>query len=197
MPPKPHYFGTGQHYHPSFFTELFITCDLTFKKSGPSNNAMLVMGYKRDPRVPVKVNPYGDVYVLDRVCRSMSFTESKAELIRLATEHPAARIKLIERFANGEAMLDDLSGLGGMTAWPPRGKKKSSKHVCWAVAADVHRRGQLYLPNEPWADDMINRFSSLTPGDAGSGDADSADAMAQGIQYIASRRLGTRRALFS
>jgi len=83
-------------------------------------------------------------YLLDQVCRRMSYTETKQAMRDMAQKWPRARAILVEEKANGSAILDELKGeLSGLIPVDPEGGKETR---AWAVTP-LFQAGNVILPH--------------------------------------------------
>lgn len=128
--------------------DLLISVDAAFGGKKTSDNvSMTVLGIKG-----------ANIYVLDEVCRKMTYPQTKAALKALHRRWPRAKI-LIEAKANGQALLDDLkSDLPRLLAFNPGRQSKESRAQ---LASERFEAGQIYLPAPayaPWILDWIEDF---------------------------------------
>src|SRR4030042_1321951 len=90
-----------------------MSFDLTFKKEGTSTVAAQ-RWYKKG----------ANFYVSPRRRQKLSFTETKQMIREMKRKNPLITINLMEKAANGEAILDELKNeISGMVGVPPRGSK--------------------------------------------------------------------------
>lgn len=98
------------------------------------------------------------IFILDEVCRKMTYPQTKAALKQLARKWPKALI-LIETKANGQALLDDLSAeLPRLRGFNPG---RMSKVARAQLASERFESGQVFLPAPaycPWITDWIEDF---------------------------------------
>lgn len=118
-----------------------------------------------------------DAYLIDRVCAQMRFTEQQWAFRRMAKKWPEATRHLIEKKANGAAVIDVLSrpafDVDGKMQWPgvpgilgvtPR----APKVVRAELAAGFFQTGNVYLPHPsiaPWVNDYVSQLCSFPTGD--------------------------------
>src|SRR6056297_40073 len=118
----------------------FIVADLRFGKNANSGSYVVyqcwaVAGERK--------------YLVDQARGRWGYSESKKQFIQFCKKHPKARLKYIERKANGEAMEDELSTmLTGIKFYNPSGDKVSRVHYI----EDELESGAVHLPDEPWVD---------------------------------------------
>lgn len=152
---------------PPRFDRILVSADLTFKKTEGGSN--------------VAIHRYGSVgskvYLLDRVCRRMTFTESVGELLRMSQ---GAHQVLIEDKANGAAAEDVLrSRIPGIKMITPRGDKVSRA----GAIAGFCQSGDVLLPadnEKPWASEVLGLLTTFPRGLSD----DDVDAMTQGVDYL-------------
>ena len=122
-----------------------------------------------------------NAYLRDRTKAQMRFTEQRRTVLRMAKKWPEVRRHLIEKKANGDAVLDTLRrpmaahearseedsiGLPGLVAVEPRGSK-----VARAEAASTYfETGNVFLPHPSmpgceWVNDYINELCAFPTGD--------------------------------
>lgn len=144
---------------------LTISVDATFK--GGEENDWVVM---------IVIGSLGaDRFILERVRRHMTFTESVAELQRLCQRWPLARRKIIEDKANGTAIIDVLrTKIPGLVPVNPEGGKEARAS---AVSPQVEA-GNVYLPDGcPWLDEWVDEFAGFPKGKHD----DQVDALSQAL----------------
>lgn len=104
---------------PSNFEEQVISCDLTFGGTKQSND-------------PVAIQVWGRVganhYLLKRIKKRMSFNEMCDTIKIVSSSFPLARKKIVEKKANGQAVIDTLNSvIGGFEAYDPKMESKISR----------------------------------------------------------------------
>ena len=88
---------------PLSFNEIVMSCDLTFGGKKETNDFNTIHIWAR-----VGANHY----LLKRIKKRMTFTET-CEMIKIVSAtYPLARKKLVERKANGDAIIDMLNKIG-------------------------------------------------------------------------------------
>lgn len=101
------------------------------------------------------------LYLIDRVKKRMSFTETVSAMLRTLERHPQTRAVLVESAANGEAVVDTLKERipGLMSVLPKGGKNARASAVQPMIEA-----GQVYLPargvagwtgRHAWVEDFV------------------------------------------
>lgn len=129
-----------------------ISCDATFGKTAQADNVgLLVIGGKRANR-----------YVLHDSTRKMTISENKAAIIGLRATYPRAKTILIELKANGQAVIDELTGyIDGMIGVNPEGGKESRAN---ASQPSVESGNWYLLDGAPWLDAFVEEFANFPNG---------------------------------
>jgi predicted phage terminase large subunit-like protein len=142
-----------------------ITVDATFKDAKDSDFvAIHVYGFA-GPRI----------YLLARRHQRMGFTATK-ESIRILYAQYLPSAVLIEDKANGSAVIEELQReISGVIAINPEGGKVAR---AWAASPAVES-GSVYLPYEPWAQEVVEEAAAFPNG----AHDDDVDAMTQGINW--------------
>lgn len=127
-----------------------------------------------------------DAYLLDQVRERLSFTASKAALLRMTTRWPDAQRKLVEDKANGPAVIDSLkSTVAGLIPVEPDGSKVAR---CHAVSS-YWEAGNVWLPHPdiaPWIAEFV---AEVTTFPAAAHD-DQVDGMTQALRDIMQSKRG-------
>ena len=154
------------------YDALVISSDLAFKASTTGSRvACHVWAAKGVHR-----------YLLGRVTRHLSFTDSISVLLALrqfwhTQEHPVTAV-LIEDAANGPAVIDSLRDrVPGLIGVAPRGSKFAR---AMAVAPQIEA-GNVWLPRDPWADEFVDAWAAIPNGD----NWDDVDAASQALDHLA------------
>ncbi len=118
------------------------------------------------------------VFVLDRVRRHMTSTETVETIKRQCEAYPDLRQKLIEDTANGPAILQEfqavIPGLMGVT---PKGSKQARASACLPRV----EAGQVFLPEgAAWLEEWVEEFGAFPEGKHD----DQVDAFTQGILHL-------------
>lgn len=104
---------------PSNFEEQVISCDLTFGGKSQSNDPCAIQVWGR-----VGANHY----LLKRIKKRMSFNEMCDTIKIVSSNFPLARKKIVEKKANGQAIIDTLNSvIGGFEAYDPKMESKISR----------------------------------------------------------------------
>lgn len=161
---------------PPKFDKVIQSWDMTFKDTDGSD---YVVGQ-------VWGRLGADAYLLDQVRERLSFTASKAALLRMTTKWPDAHRKLVEDKANGPAVIDSLkSTVAGLIPVEPDGSKVARCHATSAY----WEAGNVWLPHKdiaPWVEDYV---SEITTFPAAAND-DQVDATTQALRDIMQSKKG-------
>lgn len=124
--------------------------DCSFSESGNSYVVGQVWGRKGP-----------DYYLVDQVRRRMGFVDTCEAMRLLSLKWPKARRKLVEKKANGDAVMDAMKHLGGLVPVEPKGGKVSRANaVTWMFEA-----GNVWLPEEAdWLQEYIDELLSFPQG---------------------------------
>lgn len=139
---------------PAKFDRIIQSWDCTF---GKSNNSDKVAGH-----VWGKIG--AEFYLIDRVNDRMSYVETKQAIKTFSAKHPKALKKIIEKKANGAALIDDLAKeISGMVAYTPTESKDSRLNA----VSPLFEAGNVYVPDPsiaPWVHDYINELTTFPNG---------------------------------
>lgn len=121
---------------PLSFEELTLSCDLSF-------------GGKREDNDPCCMTLWGrngaDHYLLKIINRKMNYPDVIREIRTLSSLYPQMRKKIVERKANGQAVIDTLnSEIGGIVAYSP----KESKEARLQLVLPYFEAGNVFFPNQ-------------------------------------------------
>lgn len=160
---------------PVSFHQLFISADPKFKDYETSSH--------------VAIHLYGvigpNIYLLERIYNHLGCVETINGILKMrlnwTKEGHSVGAVLIEDKANGPAIIQILQKrIPGIIAVEPDGDK-----IARALAASpIIEAGNVWIPNEPWGDEVIDAWSFVPNGD----NWDDVDAASQAIRYF-SRRL--------
>lgn len=118
--------------------QLCQSWDMTFKKA--ADNDRVAGG--------VWGRHIAQYFLLDEVCRRMSYTETKQAMRDMHDKWPRARAILVEDKANGSAILDEMAKeLSGLIAVDPEGGKEAR---AWATSP-LFKAGNIILPHPSMA----------------------------------------------
>ena len=154
---------------PDRFDRVLLSLDAAFKGAAQNDRvAFVIVGVRK-----------ADRFVLDRSCRTRTFTETIAEFERLCAKWPFARRKLVEEKANGSAIIDTLhSKIPGIIGIEPEGGKEARAH---AILPEIEA-GNVYLPEgASWLDEWIDEFAAFPLGKHD----DQVDALSQALIDLA------------
>jgi predicted phage terminase large subunit-like protein len=145
--------------------------DCTFKKTGNSYVSCLVWASFKDK-----------YYLLDRLKKRLTFTETIREIKNMTATWPKALIKLIEEKANGAAIIDSLDQeISGIVPINPKESKKARANA----VEPLFDLGKIWLPSDnlcPWILDYEKEMLSFT-GEEGEVN-DQVDATTQALMYF-------------
>lgn len=139
---------------PARLERIIISMDATFSKSEDSDY--------------VVIQAWGKIgasfYLIDQIRAQMTYTESKSALKAFSAKHKKAFKKIIEKKANGAALIDDLANeITGMVPYIPTESKVSRANSI----APLFEAGNVYLPDPsiaPWINDYIEELTSFPNG---------------------------------
>ena len=122
---------------PTGFDEITLSADLSL--GGSSSNS--------DPACfSVWGRKGANHYLLNVVNKKMGFNEQVSTITHLCNTYPQVKRKIVERKANGQAVIDTLSNqIGGIIPYDPKGDSKVSR-----LNGVVHffEAGNIYFPSE-------------------------------------------------
>jgi len=129
-----------------------------------------------------KVGPI--VYLVHQYRKQIGFVDSKKAVLMTHELYPFAMATLIERKANGPAIIDSVQNtIPGVIAWPPEGEKMPSKESRAAAVSEYQHSGCVSLPKpdkNPWVLEFIERCGSFPKCDFD----DEIDCMTQAMSYM-------------
>ena len=139
---------------------------------------------KRSDFVAIQVwGKYKDFYyLLDRVKRRMTFTQTLREIERMKAKHPLIRQIYIEDKANGSAIIEVLrERVAGIVGVNP----KESKYARVEAMAHIQQMGCCFLPEKAgWVFEFINECATFPNG----AHDDEVDAFAQALNKLRKSR---------
>ena len=122
----------------------------------------------------------GDLYLLDQVRGRWDAPQTAREVLRLSKKWPKARLKLIEKKANGPAVISMLRRrLTGLKAIEPDGGKVARANA----AAPLFESGTVYLPSPEscsWTQQLMYEMFLFPKGKFD----DQVDALSQALNYL-------------
>ena len=163
---------------PSNFDEQTISCDLSF-------------GGKKKQNDPCAIQVWGRVganhYLLKHIKKRLTFTEM-CEMIKIVSAtYPLARRKIIEKKANGQAVIDTLnSEIGGFMAYDPKMTDKVGRAN--AISPYI-QSGNVWFPKES-VDETIEEMIEEMMTFPNSDHDDEVDAMTQYLNVWATNTNG-------
>lgn len=171
---------------PPFFDEEVMSCDLSFGGIKQSNDPCAIQIWGR-----VGANHY----LLKRIKKRMNFNEM-CNMIKLLSEgHPFARKKIVEKKANGQAVIDSLNSvIGGFEEFDPKMIDKVGRAN---AITPYFESGNVYLPDKSidnTIDEMVEEMMKFP----NSQHDDEVDAMTQYLnswQYRSSGKISTDKAV--
>ena len=135
---------------PSVFEEITMSADLSF-------------GGKKSNNDPCCLGVFGRVganhYLIERVKKKLSFTETLDAIRLLCGKYPMMKKKIIERKANGQATVEVLNReIGGFVEFDPGAKSKVER---FNLITPYIEAGNLFLPNEDLCPDIEQDIDEL------------------------------------
>lgn len=122
--------------------------DLSFEKTSDGSFVVGQVWFRQGARF----------YLVDQIRARLSFVETLEAIRELTARYPQAIKKIVEKKANGAAVLDFLDGkISGLCPSEPRGGKEDRLR---AVSA-LFFAGNVYLPKReksPWIDDFVDEL---------------------------------------
>lgn len=183
LPPVPVRLADGTiHQCPSVplpyaFDESIQSWDLTFKAAADGS---YVVGQ-------VWSRLGADAFLCDQVRDRLDFPQTLGAIEGLSRRWPEAATKLIERAANGEAVLATLAGrIPGLVGVAPTGSKEARANA----ATPFPEAGNVYLPHPalfPWVEGFIEEAAAFPTG----AHDDQVDALSQALARLLAGRIGT------
>lgn len=152
---------------PPNFEEQVISCDLSFGGIKKANDPCAIQVWGR-----VGANHY----LLKRIKKRMTFNEM-CEMIKIVSaDFPLARKKIVEKKANGQAVIDSLNSIiGGFVAYDPKMVDKLGRAN---AITPLFQSGNVFLPSKDidnTIDEMVEEMLSFP----NSEHDDEVDAMTQ------------------
>ena len=152
---------------PANFDEVVMSCDLSFGGTKSFNDPCAIQVWGR-----VGANHY----LLNRVKKRMTFNEMCNMIKVLSATFPLARRKIIEKKANGQAVIDSLNSVvGGFEAYDPKNTDKIARAN---AILPYLESGNVFFPNKE-IDDTIDEFEEEMLKFPNGAHDDEVDAMTQ------------------
>jgi len=134
---------------PAKFDEIIQSWDMSFGSTSESASFVVGSIYGRNG---------AEIYLIDQVRKQMDFVETISEVQRMTARHPLAIRKLIEKKANGQAVIDILGKkIQGMIPIEP----DSSKESRFASCQPLYEAGNVFYPSQhlkPWIADHVDEI---------------------------------------
>lgn len=122
---------------PLSFDEITMSCDLSFGGQKQSNDPCAIQVWGR-----LGANHY----LLYRNKKRMTFVEMCEKIKNVITLYPQTKRKIVEKKANGQAVIDTLNGeLGGFIPFDPKGDSKVGRANSVSY---LFESGNVYLPDK-------------------------------------------------
>lgn len=136
---------------PRTFDQVAISVDATFGSETGSRVSILCVGRNK-----------ADRFLLDNVTRHMGYKETVDEVRAMRARWPSALRILIEKKANGAAVIEQLQReITGVIAVEPKGGKESRA----AAIQPTVEAGNVWLPRHaPWKDDFVHELAVFPNG---------------------------------
>lgn len=163
---------------PSNFDEQVISCDLSFGGIKKQNDPCAIQVWGR-----VGANHY----LLKRIKKRMTFTEM-CEMIKIVSAtYPLARKKIVEKKANGQAVIDSLNNeIGGFEPYDPKMTDKLGRAN---AITPYFESGNVHLPCEEidkTIEEMVDEMLKFPNGEHD----DEVDAMTQYLNTFSYKSSG-------
>lgn len=180
--------GMIKHYTsqtlPNDFQEITMSCDLSF-------------GGKEKNNDPCAIQVWGRVganhYLLKRIKKRLTFNEMCDTIKVVSATYPTCRRKIVEKKANGQAIIDSLNNvIGGFDAYDPKMTDKISRANSVTPYLEA---GNVWLPSEE-IDPTINEMEDEMMKFPNGAHDDEVDAMTQYLinyEYHTSGKIETNR----
>lgn len=160
------------HYYtkatlPSDFDEQIISCDLSFGGVKKSNDPCAIQVWGRCG---------ANHYLLCRIKKRLTFNEMCNTIKIVSGNFPLARKKIVEKKANGQAIIDSLNSvIGGFVAYDPKMVDKVGRAN---AITPYFQSGNIFFPSkdiDPTIEEMVEEMMKFPNSDHD----DEVDAMTQ------------------
>lgn len=152
---------------PQNFDEVTMSCDLSFGGKNKSNDPCAIQVWGR-----VGANHY----LLKRIKKRLTFNEMCDTIKIVSASYPQCRKKIVEKKANGQAVIDALNNvIGGFEAYDPKMNDKQSRANS---VTPYMESGNVWLPDpsvDKTIDEMVDEMMKFPNGEHD----DEVDAMTQ------------------
>lgn len=154
--------------------EVLISADMAFKDTKGSDFVAIGVWVRRGAQV----------YLVDQICKRLSFTETLAAFTALCAKWPQAAAKLVEDKANGTAVIDSLrKKIPGIIPVNP----KESKFARASAVAPFIEAGNVLLPEREIALFDVDGFIDEAAGFPRAAHDDQVDEASQALQRLVLR----------
>ena len=130
---------------------------------------------------------WADMFLLDQLRERADFVATLRMVESLVSKWPKAAYKLVEKSANGPAVISALQHrIPGLVAVTPKaggGSSDNSKRGRAQAIIHLIESGNVYLPTPalaPWIDDFLSEFSAFPSG----AHSDQVDALTQALNHL-------------
>ncbi len=166
---------------PKSFDEMLQSWDLSFD-GGPKSSYVVGQVWGRVG---------ADCYLLDQVRKQMDFPETLVAFRKLSAKWPRARRKIVEKKANGAALISSLRRkISGIVPENPEG----SKELRLASVTPIFESGNVHIPNPahvPWVKEYVYEITTF-PGVKAD---DQVDTTSQALAKLSNSALARLRRL--
>lgn len=133
---------------PADTSEWMQSWDLTFDKT---TSGSFVVG-------SVWCRKGANIYLVDRFRKRLDFPGQIKAIKNMTIAYPQADVKLVEKAANGHAVLSSLRDeVSGLIAVTPRG----SKEARLSAVSPLFESGNVYFPKTNWIDELTEELVSF------------------------------------
>jgi predicted phage terminase large subunit-like protein len=147
--------------------------DLSFKDTEGSDRVCGTTWY---------VIPGAGYYLVDLICRKMSFVATQAAILAFAAKWPEATIRLVEDKANGPAIMSQLRGVIELIPYDPKNDSKVTRAL---ATKGLFHSNTVFFPspeNDNGIDWLVDFLQELTRFPRGKHD-DQVDSLTQALNY--------------
>lgn len=130
---------------PKDVSDWLASWDLTFKETRKGSYVCGQIWCRKGP----------DHYLVDQHRERMDFPRTLQAMLKMIDKYPQARPILVEDKANGPAVISTLKDrVPGVLAVQVQGSKEARLHS----VSPIIESGNVYVPDEPWADELIEEL---------------------------------------
>jgi len=152
---------------PERFDEVVMSCDLSFGGKKQTNDPCAIQIWGRNG---------ANHYLLKRIKKRLTFNEMCDTIKIVSATFPQCRKKIVEKKANGQAVIDALNNvIGGFEAYDPKMNDKQSRANS---VTPYLESGNVFLPDstiDPTIEEMVDEMMKFPNGEHD----DEVDAMTQ------------------